>query len=107
MKNGYPVFGDLYNRENAGFFAVDTSQEFYNDGSDPSGILAGKYMVNNVESNPSSILYDPVSGILKPGEPMIKDLTVIRRFTYKYRIITFISKISNLARLFKSRKNYE
>jgi hypothetical protein len=77
VMNGYPVFGDLYNRENAGFFVVDTDQGFKNDGSDPKGILAGKYMVNNVESNPSSILYDPVSGILKPGEPMIKDLTEI------------------------------
>lgn len=100
--NGYPVFGDLYNRENAGFFVVVTDQSFKNDGSDPSGILAGKYMVNNIESNPSSILYDEVSGILKPGEPMIKDLTLVRRFTNKSCIITFISKISYLARRIKS-----
>lgn len=73
----YPVFGDLYNRENAGFFAVDTDQEFYNDGSDPQGILDGKYAVNNIESDPSSILYDPVSGILNPGEVMIPDLTTV------------------------------
>lgn len=74
---GYPVFGDIFNRENAGFFAADTDQGFKNDGSDPEGILRGDYIVNNVESDPDSILYDPVSGILKPGETMIKDLTLV------------------------------
>ena len=74
---GYPVFGDIFNRENAGFFAAETGQGFKNDGSDPEGILRGDYIINNVESDPDSILYDPVSGILKPGETMIKDLTLV------------------------------
>ena len=72
--DGFPVFGDLLNRENAGFFAVDRDQGFENNGDDPVGILKGKYAVNNVESNPSSILYDNVSGILQPNEPMVQDI---------------------------------
>jgi hypothetical protein len=63
--DGYPVFGDIYNRENAGFFAVDTNQEFWNDGSDPEGIYAGKYAINNITMTPSSVIYDPVSGKVK------------------------------------------
>lgn len=98
----YPVFGDLYNRENAGFFAVDMDQEFKNNGSDPKGILAGKYAVNNVESNPSSILYDEVSGVLLSGQTMIPDLTTVRRYTIEYWLFKFISEISNLARLFSN-----
>ena len=74
VSDGFPVFGDLLNRENAGFFAVDRDQGFENNGDDPQGILKGKYAVNNVESNPSSILYDSVSGILQPNEPMVKDI---------------------------------
>ena len=73
---GYPVFGDIYNRDDAGFYAVETDQEFENDGSDPQGILQGKYMVNNVESRPDSILYDEVSGVLLSGQTMIEDLTL-------------------------------
>jgi hypothetical protein len=72
---GFPVYGELYNRENSGFFAAETDQEFENNGNDPKGILEGKYIVNNVESRPDSILYDKVSGILNPDETMIKNLT--------------------------------
>lgn len=34
-------------------------------------------MVNNVENSPSSILYDPVSGVLLPGQTMIEDITAV------------------------------
>ena len=71
--SGYPVFGDIYNKENTGFFAVETNQGFENNGSDPEGIKAGKYAVNNVESSPSGIL----SSVLMPGETMIKDITLV------------------------------
>lgn len=74
---GYPVFGDLYNREDAGFFAVDTDQKFENDGSDPEGILKGEYAVNNIKSDPESVLYDPVSGVLLSGQTMIPDITTV------------------------------
>ena len=75
--DGYPVFGDIYNRENTGFFAVDTNQEFYNDGSDPVGILQGKYAINNITASPSSIFYDPISGKLLPGQTPISDITLV------------------------------
>ena len=74
---GYPVFGDIYNRDDAGFFAVDSDQEFENDGSDPEGILKGHYAVNNIKSDPESILYDPVSGVLLSGQTMIPDITTV------------------------------
>lgn len=74
---GYPVFGDIYNREDAGFFAVDTDQGFENDGSDIEGILKGHYAVNNIKSDPESVLYDPVSGVLLSGQTMIPDLTTV------------------------------
>lgn len=82
----YPVYGEIYQRNDAGFFAVDTDQEFYNDGSDPSGILAGKYAINNIKSDPESILYDETSGVLLPGETMIKDITTVRRCSYRYSL---------------------
>jgi hypothetical protein len=73
----YPVYGDLYNRENAGFFAVDSDQEFYNDGEDADGIRAGNYMRNNVETSPSAVWYDPDKGVLKPGQAAIEDITLV------------------------------
>jgi hypothetical protein len=75
--DGYPVFGDIYNRENTGFFAVDSNQEFYNNGSDPIGILQGKYAINNITASPSSIFYDPISGKLLPGQTPISDITLV------------------------------
>lgn len=75
--DGYPVLGDLYQRENAGFFVVENTQEFYNAGDDPKGIQAGKYVINNVTMTPSTVFYDPITGNLRPNENMIKDLTLI------------------------------
>lgn len=66
-----------FTHQNAGFFIAQTGQKWQNDGSDPSGILNGEYIVNNVQSALSSILYDPVSGKLLSGQSMIANLTTI------------------------------
>ena len=49
--DGYPVFGDIYNRENTGFFAVDTNQEFYNDGRFFSTVTQVDYCAQSTHKN--------------------------------------------------------
>jgi hypothetical protein len=73
----YPVYGDIWERENAGFYAAETGQDFYNDGSDPEGINKGHYIINNVETSPSAVWYDEETGTLLPGQSAIKDLNLV------------------------------
>lgn len=71
---GYPVLGE-FGYADTGFYAVDTNQEFTNDGSDPDGIMSGKYFENNLTGTPSS-LYPDGPTITEPnyvGDILIKD----------------------------------
>ena len=63
----YPVLGE-FGYADAGFYAVDSNQEFTNDGSDKEGILAGKYFENNLTGTPSS---------LYPNGPTIKEPYIV------------------------------
>jgi len=77
-------FGNLFGNENENdnndnegqlaFWGVRHDQDFYNDGSDESGLKDGKYMVNNVfAKNYPAISGDPyLSGIYK--NPLFGDI---------------------------------
>lgn len=75
--NETPTIEKFTTRQTAGFFVADRTQKWQNDGSDPEGILNGQYIVNNVQSKVSGILYDPISGRLLSSQTMIQDLTAI------------------------------
>ena len=75
--NETPIIEKFTTRQTAGFFVADRTQKWQNDGSDPEGIVNGQYIVNNVQSKASGILYDPISGRLLSSQTMIQDLTAI------------------------------
>ena len=71
---GYPVLGE-FGYADVGFYAIDSKQEFTNDGSDVEGILSGKYFENNLMGVPSS-LYPDGPKITEPdivGDILTKD----------------------------------
>lgn len=70
----YPVLGEI-GYADTGFYAVDTKQQFTNDGSDINGILSGVYFENNLVGYPSA-LYPDGPTITEPeyvGDILTKD----------------------------------